>query len=148
MTFLGSRCGGSYRAPGRAPGNTRWPHPWSKILTRALQPAESVYAGGMPGEARGREVGEPVAMVEASSSLCHNRTFLRLWFAQVVSGAGSRITGVALPFTDILTLSATPAQMGLLGVSGSPLLQSQWSQASAPRFTPSTRRACDSVSHL
>ena len=55
----------------------------------------------------------------ASSSLWQNRPFLHLWIAQLVSGAGTSITNVALPLTAVLMLGATPAQMGLLGVASS-----------------------------
>ncbi len=54
-----------------------------------------------------------------SASLWHNRAFLRLWLAQVISNAGTSITTVALPLTAVLVLGATPAQMGLLGIAGS-----------------------------
>lgn len=50
----------------------------------------------------------------APPSLWRNRAFLRLWFAEVVSGAGSLITGLALPLAAVVALQATPAQMGLL----------------------------------
>ena len=43
----------------------------------------------------------------------------RLWLADVLSKAGSEITGVALPLTAVLVLNATPAQMGLLGIARS-----------------------------
>jgi MFS family permease len=52
-------------------------------------------------------------------SLWQNRSFLRLWLAQVISNAGTSITNVALPLTAVLVLGATPAQMGLLGIAGS-----------------------------
>ncbi len=55
----------------------------------------------------------------ASASLWHNRSFLRLWLAQVISNAGTSITTVALLLTAVLVLGATPAQMGLLGIAGS-----------------------------
>src|SRR5262245_5400811 len=53
------------------------------------------------------------------SNLWQNRSFLRLWLAQVISSAGTAITNVALPLTAVLVLDATPAQMGLLGMAGS-----------------------------
>ncbi len=52
-------------------------------------------------------------------TLWHNRSFLRLWIAQIISNTGTSITNVALPLTAVLVLGATPAQMGLLGVAGS-----------------------------
>jgi hypothetical protein len=54
-----------------------------------------------------------------TASLWHNPSFLRLWVAQIISNAGSNITGVALPLTAILVLGATPSQMGLLGLASS-----------------------------
>jgi hypothetical protein len=42
---------------------------------------------------------------------------MRLWVAQIVSSAGSRVTGLALPLTAVLLLQATPAQMAVLGVA-------------------------------
>lgn len=48
------------------------------------------------------------------SSLRHNRDFRRLWSAQSVSVFGSTVTREALPLLAILTLNATPAQIGLL----------------------------------
>jgi MFS family permease len=54
----------------------------------------------------------------APPSLWRNQSFMRLWFAQIVSTAGSRISELALPLTAVLVLGATPAQMGALGVVG------------------------------
>lgn len=54
-----------------------------------------------------------------TTSLWRNGSFVRLWFAQVVSNAGSQITNLALPLAAVLTLGATPAQMGALGVASS-----------------------------
>ena len=54
-----------------------------------------------------------------NSSLWRNPSFLRLWIAQAVSNAGSKVTEVALPLTAVLVLRATPAQMGLLSIAGS-----------------------------
>lgn len=62
-------------------------------------------------------VSAPRAATQAS--LWRNRSFIRLWFAQVVSNAGSQITNLALPLTAVIALGATPAQMGTLGVAGS-----------------------------
>ncbi len=57
---------------------------------------------------------EQQRVTEPSANLWRNGAFLRLWFAQVVSNAGSAITGYALPLTAILVLGAGPAQMALL----------------------------------
>ncbi len=43
--------------------------------------------------------------------------FMRLWAGQTVSQLGSTITREALPYTAILTLQASPIQMGLLGAA-------------------------------
>jgi MFS family permease len=43
------------------------------------------------------------------------RDYALLWIGQTVSSFGSGITGVALPLVGVLVLSATPAQMGVLG---------------------------------
>src|SRR6266545_615683 len=55
--------------------------------------------------------------------LWRHRDFMRLWSGQAVSKLGSTITREALPYTAILALGASPAQMGLLGAAGAaPLL--------------------------
>jgi len=60
---------------------------------------------------------DKAATVEKSVNLMHNRAFLRLWIAQVVSNAGTQITTVALPLTAVVVLGATPTQMGILGIA-------------------------------
>lgn len=60
-----------------------------------------------------RESGDSVA----TPSLWRNPDFTRLWFAQVISAAGSAITGLALPLTAILVLHAGPGQMSLLRIA-------------------------------
>lgn len=62
-------------------------------------------------------MGESASPAGASVSLWRNRAFLRLWFAQVVSNAGTAITGLALPLTAVLALGAGPAQMSLLRIA-------------------------------
>ncbi len=64
-------------------------------------------------------MGEIPSVDRTTASLWRNGSFVRLWFAQVVSNAGSQITNLALPLTAVLALGATPAQMGALGVAGS-----------------------------
>ena len=49
------------------------------------------------------------------SGLLRHPDFLKLWTGQSVSLFGSQVTRLALPFTAILTLHATPAEMGILG---------------------------------
>src|SRR5438270_9317190 len=46
--------------------------------------------------------------------LWSNADFVKLWLGQTVSNFGSGITGIALPLSAVLVLSATPAQMGIL----------------------------------
>jgi MFS family permease len=53
-------------------------------------------------------------MQHSLSGLWRNADFVKLWIGQTISNAGSGITGVALPLTAVLALSATPAQMGIL----------------------------------
>src|SRR5437763_5254338 len=48
------------------------------------------------------------------TGLWRNADFVKLWIGQTISHAGSGITGVALPLTAVLVLSATPVQMGIL----------------------------------
>ena len=62
-------------------------------------------------------MGEPATVDGVPPSLWRNRAFLRLWFAQVVSNAGTQITGLALPLTAVLALGASPAQMSLLRIA-------------------------------
>jgi hypothetical protein len=42
-----------------------------------------------------------------------NSDFLKLWTGQTISVLGSQITFLPLPLTAVLTLNATPVQMGL-----------------------------------
>jgi MFS family permease len=43
-----------------------------------------------------------------------NREFLKLWIGQAVSGSGSAITRVAMPLVAVVTLGASPLEMGVL----------------------------------
>ncbi|MGB8343905.1 MAG: MFS transporter, partial [Ktedonobacteraceae bacterium] len=52
---------------------------------------------------------------QRTRGLWHNPDFVKLWVGQTVSNFGSGITGIALPLTAVLVLSASPAQMGILG---------------------------------
>jgi MFS family permease len=56
-------------------------------------------------------------MSSTPKSLWRNADFLKLWAGQTVSLIGSEVTGLALPLTAALTLTATPAQMGILGAA-------------------------------
>ena len=49
--------------------------------------------------------------------LWHRPDFLKLWGGETLSLFGSQVTVLALPLTAILTLHATPAQLGLLGAA-------------------------------
>jgi MFS family permease len=51
-------------------------------------------------------------------SLTRHPEFLKLWSSQTISQFGSTITRSALPFVAMLTLGATPLQMGLLAAAG------------------------------
>lgn len=51
-------------------------------------------------------------------TLVPNRAFLRLWSAESISLFGSQITLLAVPLTAVLTLHATPLQMGVLMAVG------------------------------
>ena len=53
-------------------------------------------------------------MRRPTTGLWANPDFLRLWAAQTVSFVGSQVTLVALPLTAVLSLQASPAQMGML----------------------------------
>ncbi len=48
------------------------------------------------------------------TGLWRHPDFLKLWIGQTVSLFGSQITSLALPLTAVLTLQATPGQMGML----------------------------------
>ncbi len=49
--------------------------------------------------------------------------FLKLWFGQTISEFGSHITGTGLPLVAVLTLSASPSELGLLtALSSLPVL--------------------------
>src|SRR5512140_2998503 len=45
--------------------------------------------------------------------------FLKLWTGQTISALGSHITGGGLPLLAVITLGASPFQMGLLNAIGS-----------------------------
>ncbi len=52
-----------------------------------------------------------------SWGLLRHPDFHNLWVAQTVSDVGSQLTSVALPLTAVLTLRATPFEMGVLGAA-------------------------------
>ncbi|MBA2392590.1 MAG: MFS transporter [Ktedonobacteraceae bacterium] len=51
-------------------------------------------------------------------NLWHHSNFLLLWGGQTVSQVGSQVTLWALPLVAVLTLKATPFQMGILAFIG------------------------------
>lgn len=53
-------------------------------------------------------------MASATSSLWRQPDFLRLWVSQTISAIGSQVTFLALPLTAVLTVDATPGEMGVL----------------------------------
>lgn len=62
-------------------------------------------------------------MSSQAGNLWRHADFMKLWTGQTISQFGSMITREALPFTAVLVLHATPAQMGLLiAASAAPVL--------------------------
>jgi len=58
-----------------------------------------------------------------STGLFRHSDFRKLWAGQAISQLGSGITATALPLAAVLTLSASPAQIGMLsGVNGAAVL--------------------------
>ena len=51
------------------------------------------------------------------TGIWNNISFRKLWIGQTISVFGSAITQVALPLTAVVTLQATPKQMGFLGTA-------------------------------
>jgi MFS family permease len=54
-----------------------------------------------------------------SETLWKHRDFLKLWSAQATSVFGAQLASLAYPLTAILTLQASPFQMGMLRATGS-----------------------------
>jgi MFS family permease len=50
------------------------------------------------------------------SSLFRHADFMKLWTGETISEFGSKVGGVAIGFLAVITLHATPAQMGMLAV--------------------------------
>ena len=63
-------------------------------------------------------------MASPAISLWRHPDFLKLWAGQAISQVGSQVTFLALPLVAIVTLDATPTQMGVLTALGAvpPLL--------------------------
>lgn len=53
-------------------------------------------------------------MKRTFSGLWHHPDFMKLWIGQTISEFGSRITRDGIPLIAVITLAATPAEMGLL----------------------------------
>ena len=53
----------------------------------------------------------------STKTLWRDRDFVRLWLAQSVSAFGARITREGLPIAAVLTLGASPGQIGLLAAA-------------------------------
>ncbi len=53
-------------------------------------------------------------MLAHHKGLWHHPNFIRLWLGKTISDIGNGITGIALPLTAVLVLSASSAQMGIL----------------------------------
>ena len=54
----------------------------------------------------------------ASRSLYRHADFMKLWIGETISLFGTRIGSVAMSFAAVITLRATPFQMGLLSAAG------------------------------
>ncbi|MCB0237729.1 MAG: MFS transporter [Anaerolineae bacterium] len=69
------------------------------------------------------EANQPAQTLPQKRSLWRNRDFLKLWSGKTISAFGSEISGTAISLAAILTLNATPMQLGLLGaLAGIPAL--------------------------
>ncbi|MGQ0772946.1 MAG: MFS transporter [Pseudonocardiales bacterium] len=66
-----------------------------------------------------RDDGSPAAAATTSASVRGNRDFVKLWSGESVSFLGSTVTEFTLPLVALLTLQATPFQVGLLTVAWS-----------------------------
>jgi MFS family permease len=49
--------------------------------------------------------------------LWRNADFMKYWLGETISLLGSQVTVLALPFTAVITLRATPLQLGILGAA-------------------------------
>lgn len=67
-----------------------------------------------PGQPSPSELGAPTGTPKRRS-LWRHRDFMRLWTAQTITQFGDEITQFAIPLVAILTLRATPFEIGLLG---------------------------------
>ena len=56
-----------------------------------------------------------MTQIEPRSVLWRHADFMRLWSAQAISTFGARIARTGLPFAAVLSVHATPLQLGVLG---------------------------------
>jgi len=68
-----------------------------------------------PGQPSPAELAADAGARGSRRTLWRHRDFLKLWSAQTVTQFGDEITQLALPLVAIITLGATPLQIGLLG---------------------------------
>jgi predicted MFS family arabinose efflux permease len=59
-----------------------------------------------------------LAIQPASRSLYRHADFMKLWTGETISLFGTRVGSVAMSFAAVITLRATPFQMGLLSAAG------------------------------
>lgn len=58
-------------------------------------------------------------MHRKADGLWRSPDFMKLWLGQTVSEFGSHITGTGLPLVAVITLAASPAELGILAALGS-----------------------------
>ncbi|MFE5796704.1 MFS transporter [Streptomyces sp. NPDC056503] len=56
-------------------------------------------------------------LTTSTKSIYRHSGFLRFWSAVTISGIGGQVTLIALPLTAVLTLHASPVQLGLLAAA-------------------------------
>jgi len=59
-----------------------------------------------------------IALRDRASEIWRHRGFRRYWIGETISGVGSSITDFALPLVAVITLHATPGQMGVIRALG------------------------------
>lgn len=68
-----------------------------------------------PGQLSPAELAASGSPSEPRRSLWRHRDFVKLWTAQTITQFGDEITQFAIPLVAILTLGASPFELGLLG---------------------------------
>ena len=62
---------------------------------------------------------QPLTMAsDHTPTLWRHADFMKLWVGQTISLFGSALSRLALPLIAVITLNATPAEMGLLAAVG------------------------------